>query len=130
MTTPQAELREQKPVCNCILSGYVQTTNYCNVHKGQGLDQTRNLNPTPEARFAMFHWHNEYAAQRGGSMDFYDRLSDSQKEYCARAVKEITDTERERIAHLLWQLDESDKSEEVWLSIISPVKTTKAPDAK
>lgn len=36
-----------------------------------------NLKPTPEAVFAMRHWHNAYASQRGGSMDFYlDYLSD------------------------------------------------------
>lgn len=52
--------------------------------------QTRNLNPTPEARFAMFHWHKEYASQHGGSMDFYDALSADDKRYCAIAVREIT----------------------------------------
>lgn len=52
-------------------------------------DQTRNLHPTPEARFAMFHWHKEYAAQKGGSMDFYDGLTKDQKDYCKRAVEAI-----------------------------------------
>lgn len=52
-------------------------------------DQKRNLNPTPEARFAMFHWHNQYAAQQGGSMDFYDSLPEQDKDYCKRAVEEI-----------------------------------------
>ena len=49
----------------------------------------RNLNPTPEAIFAMYHWHKEYANQGGGSMDFYDNLSETEKEYCKRAVKAI-----------------------------------------
>lgn len=49
----------------------------------------RNLNPTPEAVFAMFHWHDRYAAQRGGSMDFYDRLTKQERLYCARAVLAI-----------------------------------------
>ena len=52
-------------------------------------NQQRNLNPTPEAIFAMYHWHKEYASQSGGSMDFYDRLSRTEKEYCKRAVKAI-----------------------------------------
>ena len=52
-------------------------------------DQTRNMNPTPEARFAMLHWHNEYAAQGGGSMDFYDKLTPRQKRYCEDAVQYI-----------------------------------------
>lgn len=52
-------------------------------------DQTRNLNPTPAARFAMYHWHEEYAAQHGGSMDFWDSLTRSEKAYCNRAVLDI-----------------------------------------
>ena len=39
----------------------------------------RNLHPHREARLAMLVWHNEYAAQGGGSMDFYDALTESQK---------------------------------------------------
>lgn len=39
----------------------------------------RNLNPHREARLAMIVWGREYAAQRGGSMDFYDGLDDSRK---------------------------------------------------
>ncbi len=52
-------------------------------------DQTRNLNPTPEAVFAMFHWSKDYAKQMGGSMDFYDNLSAEEKKFCKRAVKSI-----------------------------------------
>lgn len=52
-------------------------------------DQTKNLNPTPEAVFAMHHWHNKYASQGGGSMDFYDNLTKLEKRYCARAVEAI-----------------------------------------
>ena len=55
-------------------------------------DQTRNLNPTPEARFAMFHWHEAYASQGGGSMDFYEQyLSDRDRAYCKIAVEEIAE---------------------------------------
>lgn len=52
-------------------------------------DQTRNMHPTPEAVFAMFHWHDAYAAQRGGSMDFFDQLSKGHQRYCEDAVKRI-----------------------------------------
>ena len=52
-------------------------------------DQTRNLNPTPEAIFAMYNWSYTYSQQRGGSMDFYDTLSDRNKKFCQEAVKKI-----------------------------------------
>lgn len=49
-----------------------------------------NLNPTPEARFAMAHWHERYGAQRGGTMDFYlDVLSKAERAYCVESVREI-----------------------------------------
>jgi hypothetical protein len=52
-------------------------------------DQTRNLNPTPEARVAMIIWGAEYAAQRGGSMDFWDSLSADRKRRCELVVKTL-----------------------------------------
>jgi len=52
--------------------------------------QTRNLRPTKETIFAIYHWHQEYAEFGGGSMDFWDSLLPSEKEYCRRAVKAIT----------------------------------------
>ena len=52
-------------------------------------DQERNLNPVPEALVAMWIWGSEYAAQNGGSMDFYDRLSASRQRACARAVEQM-----------------------------------------
>lgn len=39
----------------------------------------RNLNPHREARLAMLVFGQEYAAQSGGSMDFYDSLADGTK---------------------------------------------------
>jgi len=54
----------------------------------------RNLNPTAEAVAAMYIWHEGYAAQRGGSMDFYDRLSATEKRVCrdcVRAIREASD---------------------------------------
>ena len=53
-------------------------------------DQKRNLNPTPEAVFAMYHWSKDYAKQGGGSMDFYDSLNVEEKRFCKSAVKAIT----------------------------------------
>jgi hypothetical protein len=54
-------------------------------------DQYRNLHPTPEAVFAMYHWSYDYANQKGGCMDYYDRLSKIDKDFCKRAVKAISD---------------------------------------
>lgn len=49
-----------------------------------------NLNPHKEARFAMFHWHDAYAKTGLGSMQFFETyLSDSDRNYCKQAVKEI-----------------------------------------
>lgn len=52
-------------------------------------DQTRNLNPTPEAVFAMYHWHTRYAALGGGSMDFWDSLTKAEKLFCRDAINAI-----------------------------------------
>ncbi len=50
----------------------------------------RNLNPHAEARLAMALWSHEYAfEQRGGSMDFWDSRTPSQKRLCADIVTEI-----------------------------------------
>lgn len=51
--------------------------------------QTRNLNPIPEAVFAMYHWSKDYSKQMGGCMDFYDSLSNFDKDFCKRAVEAI-----------------------------------------
>lgn len=50
-------------------------------------DQRRNLNPHAEAVLAMTIWGREYAAQNGGSMDFWDSLDDSRKRICADLLK-------------------------------------------
>lgn len=57
--------------------------------------EQRNINPHREARLAMLVWHNEYAAQRGGSMDFYDSLTDSQKSLLKKWCDEL-EQERKR----------------------------------
>ena len=50
----------------------------------------RDLNPTPEAVFAMYHWHDLYAKLGLGTMGFWDYLSKREKQYCREAVKAIT----------------------------------------
>ena len=52
-------------------------------------DQTRNLNPTPEAKVAMIIWGSDYAAQRGGSMDFWDSLDRVRQIRCELVVKAL-----------------------------------------
>lgn len=52
-------------------------------------NQTINLNPTPEAVCAMYIYSAEYAAQRGGSMDFWGKLSENQQSVCRRLLNEI-----------------------------------------
>lgn len=61
----------------------------------------RNLNPTPEAVFAMFHWSADYARQNGGSMDYYDSLPQPRQEFCKRSVDGILQAaEKHRQAHV------------------------------
>jgi len=52
-------------------------------------DQRRNLHPHAEARLAMALWGDEYGAQRGGSMDFWDALSATRKALCVRVVDDV-----------------------------------------
>ena len=48
-----------------------------------------NINPTPEAVMAMELWCDNYARQKGGSMDFWDGLSETGKRRCQDAVARI-----------------------------------------
>ena len=64
--------------------------------RGYMPDQTRNLNPTPEARVAMIIWGKEYSEQNGGSMDFWDRLSESRKRRCKLVVETLSSIERRK----------------------------------
>ena len=52
-------------------------------------DQTRNLNPTPGARVAMVLYGPRYGAFSGGSMDFWDSLSDSERVLCSRTADDV-----------------------------------------
>ena len=56
---------------------------------GNHPDQTRNLNPIPEALVAMIIWGKEYSQQGGGSMDFWDGLDADRKHRCVCVVSRI-----------------------------------------
>lgn len=49
----------------------------------------RNLNATAPALLAMYRWGEEYAAQRGGVMDFWDKLAPHRKWMCIEAASRI-----------------------------------------
>jgi len=51
--------------------------------------QKRNLNPHKSAIMAMALYSVRYAAQNGGSMDFWDTLNDSEKETCRVLVLDV-----------------------------------------
>lgn len=58
----------------------------------------RNLRPHKAAVAAMWIWHGTYAAQRGGSMDFWDRLSDTQKNVARDLVRRMAKAPAEKSA--------------------------------
>lgn len=58
-------------------------------------DETRNLNPHKPALVAMWLYGARYAAQMGGSMDFWDKLSDTEKRLCRKLVSEINEAPEE-----------------------------------
>lgn len=51
--------------------------------------QRRNLDPHAPARAAMWIWSKQYSDQRGGSMDFWDGLNESEKRIARKCVEEI-----------------------------------------
>jgi hypothetical protein len=55
----------------------------------QYAEAKRNLEPTAPAIVAMTLWCHRYAAQRGGSMDFWDTLNESEKQQCVRIADQI-----------------------------------------
>lgn len=55
----------------------------------------RNLHPHKAARYAMHFYSDRYAKQGGGSMDFWDSLTERERQEC-----------RERVADLLRFPDE------------------------
>lgn len=58
-------------------------------------NQKRNLNPHKAAVAAMYVWGAAYARQGGGSMDFWDALSERDKDVCRRLVKDIEKARKE-----------------------------------
>lgn len=57
-------------------------------------DQTRNLNPTPAAVVAMWVWGERYSKQNGGSMDFWDGLSDREQKFCQGMADKVIDAHK------------------------------------
>lgn len=55
----------------------------------------RNQNPHKAAVAAMFLYGSEYSRQGGGSMDFWDSLSDSRKNLCREMVSKIENARKE-----------------------------------
>jgi len=53
-----------------------------------------NLNPTAEAVAAMYVFSYMYAAQKGGSMDFWHSLTDREKKLCAELVERVRKADR------------------------------------
>lgn len=49
----------------------------------------RNLNPTAPAIVAMNLWSHRYAAQNGGSMDFWDTLREPEQRQCRETAERI-----------------------------------------
>lgn len=49
----------------------------------------RNLNPHKAARVAMAIYGQQYAKQGGGSMDFWDSLTEGEKRTCREILKQI-----------------------------------------
>jgi hypothetical protein len=58
-------------------------------------DQRRNLLPHAEAIAAYHIFGDAYAAQRGGSMDFWDGLDEYRKRTCREFVDMVLSAPRE-----------------------------------
>jgi hypothetical protein len=54
-----------------------------------------NLNPTQPAVAAMYLWGSRYAAQDGGSMDFWAGLTKSEQRLCRDLVQAIKEARPE-----------------------------------
>ena len=60
-------------------------------------DQTHNLNPHKSAVAAMYLYGKRYSAQGGGSMDFWNKLSDSDKRLARELVDRILEARPETL---------------------------------
>ena len=56
----------------------------------------RNLDPHDSARAAMWLFGDRYSKQGGGSMDFWDGLSRSDKTLCREMVAQLRATRSEK----------------------------------
>jgi len=56
----------------------------------------RNLNPTPAAKVAMIIWGKKYSEQRGGSMEFFNALSEDMRNRCELVVTELQKIEHDK----------------------------------
>jgi hypothetical protein len=56
--------------------------------------EKRNINPTAEAVLAMNMWGADYAAQRGGCMDFWDQLAEGEKKRCLEIIDRIREADK------------------------------------
>jgi hypothetical protein len=56
----------------------------------------RNLNPHKPALVGMWLWSHEYSQQGGGSMDFWDKLSEDRKISCRDCVERLEKAPEER----------------------------------
>ena len=57
--------------------------------------EQRNLDPHRPARCAMWLYNDQYRKQKGGSMDFWDKLSSSEKNNCRSMAEQISCTRPE-----------------------------------
>lgn len=60
-------------------------------------DQSRNLNPHKPAKAAMYLWGERYSKQGGGSMDFWDALSESERRLARDLVADIEKARPEHV---------------------------------
>lgn len=66
-----------------------------NAHQRQTEADQRNINPHQAAVAAMYLYGSDYAAQNGGSMDYWDKLSEGRKRLCRDLVADITKAQPE-----------------------------------
>lgn len=57
----------------------------------------RNLNPHKPAVIAMSMWGHEYSQQGGGSMDFWDKLTESRKQICREVLERLEKAPKESL---------------------------------
>ena len=59
-------------------------------------EQEYNMNPHRPASVAMVLFNKEYAAQKGGAIDFWRKLSEIQKDICRRLAQSIVNAPDEQ----------------------------------